>query len=266
LGEQLKKSNSLINSMEKQENIEELVGSLVEKKVVGMRDEIYGLKKRVEELEHALGITQAPGAQLQGGTASSGKGKARATEFTSDGPETYTFPPVPAVTRRPDLPRRISSPSRADMEGGSTPGSHTSSPAPPDAGRRLSVSSVRFDPRPGPLISERSHNHGNREGFSALTPPSKSSSSKLSRSPVNNALLPRPHMHRQHSQPLNNQASSGQRRSGPIDKHPEAPEDLNFNDNGGKRGGTRDDFRRRGSADILALSGRRRSNSSAEAS
>jgi hypothetical protein len=55
LGEQLTKSNSLMQSLaQQQEKMNDLVETLVEAKVAGVRSDMAGLQRRVEELEEAL--------------------------------------------------------------------------------------------------------------------------------------------------------------------------------------------------------------------
>lgn len=280
LGEQLQKSNTLISSLQKHENLEELVDSLVEKKVSGMREEIYGLRRKVGELENALRIAQ--------GTAIA-KGKGRATEYTPEATDSYTFPPVLAGgARKPDYPKRVVSPTRADA---SAPGSQANSPAPYDSGRRLSISSARFEPRPGPSAADWSQNHnGVRESvFSPAVPhpppmsSSNSSSLRTDRSPT----IAKPQLRRTHSHSSNAQSplqSGQQRRSRAAEqiRDHDLLEDHDSAENGGKRSGfisstssphpnhlqhgSREDLRRDKVAGILTQARRHRSNSSAAGS
>ncbi|KAI0786851.1 hypothetical protein C8Q75DRAFT_807941 [Abortiporus biennis] len=151
LGEQLLKSNTLMHSLQRQqEQMEETISSLVDKKVSAMREEIYGLRVRVDELEHALrqARTSAPSGYSPNMSHTKSKGKANGyTSISAQGvvSESYTFPPVESI-RRPDGLRRVSSPDPSEPRSG--PGSTTASPVPFELGRRLSVSAMRLDPPP----------------------------------------------------------------------------------------------------------------------
>lgn len=243
LAEQLQKSNGLISSLQKYDNIEGLVEALVDKKVLGIREEVYTLRRRVDELETELRVSQESG---------NAKGKGRATDYTPEASDSYTFPPVPAPApgaRKSEYTRRLTSPSRADA---SAPGSKAGSPAPLE-GRQSSASSSRFDSRPEPPASDRSQHHN---GFPPALPPppmtSSSSGNKISRSPK---------IHRSHSN-NNTQAPplSGHRKASLMEIYRETPEDLNFGD---KRSGRDDVCRRR---DHFPPQGRQRSGSSGESS
>ena len=115
-----------------------------------MREEMYTLQQRVEELEQALRVRgPTPGqtySPLAGSIALKGKAKANGLVPTV-APESYTFPPVDPHMRRPEPVRRVVSP---EYDSRSYPGSETASPAPFDVGRRLSVSAVRMAPRSPP--------------------------------------------------------------------------------------------------------------------
>ena len=152
LAEQLQKSQVLTTSLHRQqEQLDEIVEAAVEKRVGGMRDEIVTLHQRVEELELALRMRGAVPNQgyspLTGSVALKGKAKANGLG-ASVAPESYTFPPVDPLMRRPEPVRRAVSP--VDYDSRSYPGSETASPAPFDVGRRLSVSAVRMAPRSPP--------------------------------------------------------------------------------------------------------------------
>ncbi|EPS98420.1 hypothetical protein FOMPIDRAFT_1037486 [Fomitopsis schrenkii] len=152
LAEQLQKSQALAASLQRQqEQLDELVEAAVEKRVGGMREDMYTLQQRVEELEQALRMRgPAPNqgySPLAGPAALKGKAKANGL-VASVAPDSYTFPPVDPHMRRPEAVRRAVSPSEYDSR--SYPGSETASPAPFDVGRRLSVSAVRMAPRSPP--------------------------------------------------------------------------------------------------------------------
>ena len=215
LSQQLQKSNMLVNALQKSDKLEEVVEAMVEKRVAPMREEMYGLHRRVEELEHALRISSSQGsgsASLnQSGSTGHMKGKGRGPEpIVAETTESYTFPPQPSEVRlsaKPDFVTRKISPSNS-------PNSQTGSPVPFHDGRRLSVSSVRFERRPSPPpTAERSQSHG------AIPPllSSGPSGPKSARSPTNSkAPLPKPEALRHHSHP--SPSSGGQQQSLPAKK------------------------------------------------
>jgi len=190
---------------------------MVEKRVAPMREEMYGLHRRVEELEHALRISSSQGSGSaplsQSGSIGHAKGKGRGPEQTvAETTEPYTFPPQqpPSEVRlsaKPDFVTRKISPSHS-------PNSQTGSPVPFHDGRRLSVSSVRFERRPSPPpTAERSQSYG-------AVPPllsSGPSGPKSARSPINSkAPLPKPETQRHHSHPF--PSSGSQQQSLPAKK------------------------------------------------
>ncbi|KAI0647738.1 hypothetical protein C8Q79DRAFT_527452 [Trametes meyenii] len=171
LGEQLHKSQALAAQLQRQqEHLDDLVGAAVERRLAPMREEMYGLHRKVEELEHALhhavggdasssvARTSSSGpAQVQTYSPGANKGKAKANGIPPNAgvPEAYQFPPSEGGARRPEPVRRALSPTQLEREGESRsfPGSQTGSPVPFDVGRRLSVSAIRLDPR-SPAMSE----------------------------------------------------------------------------------------------------------------
>ena len=188
LGEQLQKSHALTVALQRQhEHLDELVAAAVQRQLAPMQDEIAGLHRRVEDLEHALQLQSArpslapvPGYSPSM-AASSIKGKAKANGVPPSAPmpslsgvgvvpETYTFPPVEHAPHRggpPEQVRRALSPTESESR--SFPGSQTGSPVPYDMGRRLSVSAIRLDPQPHthahrPSISQRSDRERERDG------------------------------------------------------------------------------------------------------
>ena len=201
LSQQLQKSNMLVNALQKSDKLEEVVETMVEKRIAPMREEMYGLRRRVEELEHALRISSTQGSgpapPSQPGSTGYAKGKGRGSEQSvAETTESYTFPPQPApsevrLSAKPDLVnRKISPPSNS-------PSSQTGSPNPFHDGRRLSVSSVRFEKRPSPPPTvERSQSHG-----SALPPLLSGPSAPKSSRPLINlkVVLPKPESQRHHS-------------------------------------------------------------------
>ncbi|KAI0366597.1 hypothetical protein BV20DRAFT_632511 [Pilatotrama ljubarskyi] len=178
LGEQLQKSQALAERLQRQqEHLDELVAAAVERRMAPVREEVYGLQRRVEELEMALhhAVGGAGGATGLVRTASGGqgyspsmgaKGKAKANGIPAHTvvPESYQFPPSDGPgaggLRRPEPVRRALSPAQLEREteSRSFPGSQAGSPVPFDVGRRLSVSAIRLDPR-SPAVSEPPHAH-----------------------------------------------------------------------------------------------------------
>lgn len=202
LSQQLQKSNMLVNALQKNDKLEEMVEAMVEKRMSPMREEMYGLRRRVEELEHALRISSTQGSgplpPSRSGSTSYVKGKGRGPEpMVAETTESYTFPPQPAPSEvrlsiKPDLVTRKISLSNS-------PNSQTGSPVPFHEGRRLSVSSVRFERRPSPPPTvERSQSHGTVSALRSSGP----SGPKSSRSPINPKVpLPKPETQRHHSHP-----------------------------------------------------------------
>ena len=99
LGEQLQKSHSLMQTLaQQQERLHETVEAIVDRRVAGMKVEIAGLKRRVEELEEAMGHKSTVGRYtIQQTRRSSLEPLPKHINGTnSNSPETaYTFPPVP---------------------------------------------------------------------------------------------------------------------------------------------------------------------------
>lgn len=114
LGDQLQRSNALIQTLtEQQDKVNELVEVLVEKKVAGMRSEMLGLHRRVEELEESLRVarSQNPDAfRQQQDRAPLRNGLSRGTYVS----EPYVFPSVASSSGSTSL-------SRSESERKSTP-------------------------------------------------------------------------------------------------------------------------------------------------
>ncbi|KIM43337.1 hypothetical protein M413DRAFT_401815 [Hebeloma cylindrosporum] len=107
LGDQLQKSHSLMQSLaQQQDRIHETVEAIVDRRVGGMKAEIAGLKRRVEELEEAMAHRSTVGRYTQPTRVSSLEPatvpkKINGTSSTS--PETaYTFPPAPTSSSSQD--------------------------------------------------------------------------------------------------------------------------------------------------------------------
>ncbi|KAF9778606.1 hypothetical protein BJ322DRAFT_476339 [Thelephora terrestris] len=208
LNQQLQKSNTLVNALHKSEKLEEMVETMVEKRIAPMREEMYGLRRRVEELEHALRIssTQGPAPAPQSQSSSTGhtKGKVREPEpMATEATESYTFPASSEVhlSVRPDLLARKISPSNS-------PNSQGGSPVSFQEGRRLSVSSARLERRrsPPPTV-ERSQSHGSVPASVSSGP----GGPKSSRSPTYpNVPLPKAETQRHHSHPSPSSGSQQQ--------------------------------------------------------
>ncbi|GJE88402.1 hypothetical protein PsYK624_044850 [Phanerochaete sordida] len=171
LTEQLKKSSAFMANLERQQaHMEDMVSSMVEKKMSVMREEVYGLRVRIDELETALRMAKVQGYSPN--MAHKQKGKPNGYQGASPtvapvAPESYTFPPVDSHIRRPEPVRRVSSPG---SEGPSFPNSQAASPVPFDANRRLSVSATRLDPHPHPPPHATHAAHGTRASISYLPP------------------------------------------------------------------------------------------------
>ncbi|KAJ7644060.1 hypothetical protein FB45DRAFT_718055, partial [Roridomyces roridus] len=142
LGEQLQRSNTLIQNLtQQQEKLNETVEMLVERKVGNMRAEMAGLYRRVDELEDALRLATGRRPSYDADSLKA-KGKQPLRNGNVMASETYTFPPRPQQTDRPrgEPSRRHPSPGwpQEQME------SENGSPAPFDT-RRHSVSATRFE-------------------------------------------------------------------------------------------------------------------------
>ena len=152
LGEQLQRSNALMQTLtQQQERINEVVESLVEKKVAPMRSEMGEMYRRIQELEGAL---HAATSGRRSSTDTSGmrsKGKTALRNGVTAGPtasESYTFPPSSSPETSRLRPRQSSPGWGHDREPRETQNpveSDKGSPAPFDT-TRISVSSSRLDP------------------------------------------------------------------------------------------------------------------------
>ncbi|KAJ7044023.1 hypothetical protein C8F04DRAFT_1071338 [Mycena alexandri] len=152
LAEQLQRSNALLQSLStQQERLAETVEGMVERRMSGVRAEVAGLYRRVDELEEALRV--ATGQRR--GSVDSGSGKAKGKQPLRNGNgstiEAYTFPPRPQPQGEPPRAsgsgRRHASPVQGwqQQEREREIDSENGSPAPFDA-RRLSLSATRLDP------------------------------------------------------------------------------------------------------------------------
>ncbi|OSX59986.1 hypothetical protein POSPLADRAFT_1075417 [Postia placenta MAD-698-R-SB12] len=193
LGEQLQKSHALSASLQRQqEHLDEIVSAAVDRRTAAMREDIYSLHRRIEELEHGLqrATLGNQGYSPRAG-AGAAKGKGKATNGASVAPEMYTFPPIEPHIRRPEPIRRIASP--AELEARSFPNSQTASPVSFEIGRRMSVSAIRLDPRTPPVdASRKAYAHAARDlqGPGYHPPPGKDA-----RSPKGGMAAARSHLH-----------------------------------------------------------------------
>ncbi|KAJ6619507.1 hypothetical protein B0H10DRAFT_2163925 [Mycena sp. CBHHK59/15] len=181
----------------------------------GMRAEMTGLYRKIDELEDALRLATGRRQSVDSGSLKA-KGKQPLRNGNLMASETYTFPPMPLADRlRSEPTRRHPSPGWSqDRDTQSTVESENGSPAPFDA-RRLSLSATRLDP-PRPTLeasSQRSsfnniHSppQGFRENVHAHSSPS--SHGKMS-------LNDRPASHRQSSHAQGPTSNSGDRGSTP---------------------------------------------------
>ena len=151
LGEQLQRSNALMQTLtQQQERLNEVVEALVEKRVAPMRSEMAEMHRRVEELEDALRAATS-GRRPSTESSMRPKGKLPLRNGIIPGPtapDSYTFPPStsPESSR---LRPRPSSPSWGhDREPRDTQNAlepDPGSPSPFDSAR-MSVSASRLDP------------------------------------------------------------------------------------------------------------------------
>ncbi|KAJ7175773.1 hypothetical protein C8R46DRAFT_69114 [Mycena filopes] len=146
LAEQLQRSNALLQNLStQQERMAETVEGLVERRMGGVRAEVAGLHRRVDELEEALRV--ATGQRRGSVDSGMGSGKAKGKQPMRNGNmiEAYTFPPRPQAEpqRAGSSGRRHASPAWSQQE--AQVDSENGSPAPFDA-RRLSLSATRLDP------------------------------------------------------------------------------------------------------------------------
>ncbi|KAJ7696078.1 hypothetical protein B0H17DRAFT_417394 [Mycena rosella] len=223
LGEQLQRSNTLIQSLtQQQEKLNETVDALVERKLGSMRAEMAGLHRKVDELEDALRLATGRRQSVDSGNLKA-KGKQPLRNGNLVASETYTFPPRP----QPDRPRGESSQRRPspgwaqDRDPQNTVESENGSPAPFDA-RRLSLSATRLDPprvqqafdAPAQRSSFNNHNiHSPPQGFRENPHPHSSPSAH---GKMNNSHpLERPTPHRQSSHAQMPPAASAERSSSP---------------------------------------------------
>lgn len=146
LGDQLQRSNTLIQNLtQQQDKLNETVETMVERKLGGMRAEMAGLYRRVDELEDALRVATGRRQSVDSGSLKA-KGKQPLRNGNLMASETYTFPPRPQSDRpRGEPSRRHPSPGWQDRDTQSTLESENGSPAPFDT-RRLSLSATRLDP------------------------------------------------------------------------------------------------------------------------
>lgn len=146
LGEQLQRSNTLIQNLtQQQEKLNETVDALVERKLGGMRAEMAGLYRKVDELEDALRVATGRRQSVDSGSLKA-KGKQPLRNGNLMASESYTFPPRTSSERPKGEPSRRPSPGwPQERDTQSTVDSESGSPAPFDA-RRLSVSASRLDP------------------------------------------------------------------------------------------------------------------------
>ncbi|KAF9454759.1 hypothetical protein P691DRAFT_794587 [Macrolepiota fuliginosa MF-IS2] len=160
LGEQLQRSNSLVQTLtQQQDKLNETIDAAVEKRVSGMRLEMAGLRRRIEDLEDALRIATSGrrgSADMTGGPGPL-KGKQPLRNGMNPGPpESYTFPPPShePPRHRADSIRRAPSPGwpqERDLRGPPPiplhPGDSDRHASPPYDSRRLAtVSATRLDP------------------------------------------------------------------------------------------------------------------------
>jgi hypothetical protein len=216
LGEQLQRSNTLIQSLtQQQEKLNETVETLVERKLGGMRAEMVSLYRKVDELEDALRLATGRRQSTDSGSLKA-KGKQPLRNGNLMASEAYTFPPRPQTDRpRGEPSRRHPSPGWPhDRDAQSTLDSENGSPAPFDA-RRLSLSATRLDPPRSQAFDTSSQRssfnniHSPPQGFrdNPHRHPSPPSHGKMSSHPAERLAS--------HRQPPQMPASSAERGNSP---------------------------------------------------
>ncbi|KAF7346200.1 hypothetical protein MSAN_01846900 [Mycena sanguinolenta] len=246
LGEQLQRSNTLIQNLtQQQEKLNETVEAMVERKLAPMRAEITGLYRRVDELEDALRLANGRRPSVDSGSLKA-KGKQPLRNGNLLASESYTFPPRPQSDRpRGGEPNRRPSPGWSqdkDRDTQSTLESEHGSPAPFDA-RRLSLSATRLDPprQTFEASSQRSslHNvhHSPPQGFRdrETLPPHSSPSSHHAKIMNNHPTghperpaLPRQSSHTHASAERERSPQVDSRRNSIVMSSPDAPDDSSM--------------------------------------
>ncbi|KAF5360796.1 hypothetical protein D9756_004774 [Leucocoprinus leucothites] len=218
LSEQLQRSNALVQTLtQQQEKLNETIEAAVEKRVSGMRTEIIGLRRRVDELEDALrnSSDMAPGLA---------KGKQPLRNGSGGPPDPYIFPPpshdLSSRHRSESSLRRGPSPSwvqERDVRGSALPppppthsthsGDSDRHASPPYDSRRLAtVSATRLDPPPRAPEPPPHQQHHSSRPMNLPSPPQPyrdhSSSSSQNLAPIRgdaHTSRSRPGLTRQHS-------------------------------------------------------------------
>ncbi|KAJ6584835.1 hypothetical protein B0H19DRAFT_397901 [Mycena capillaripes] len=236
LGEQLQRSNTLIQNLtQQQEKLNETVEMMVERKLGSMRAEMAGLYRRVDELEDALRLATGRRQSVDSGSLKAkGKQPLRNGVGNLMASETYTFPPRPQPqVERPS--RRHASPGwsqqERDRDTQSTLESENGSPAPFDA-RRLSLSATRLDPprQTFEASAQRSSLNNNMHsppmGFHAHSSPS--SHAKIVNSHPERPGLPRQgssHTSVERERERGGSPQHDSRRNSVVMSSPDAPDD-----------------------------------------
>ena len=149
LGEQLQRSNALMQTLtQQQERIHDIVEGLVEKRVAPMRSEVGELHRRVEQLEDAL-RTVTSGRRLSTDIPGiRSKGKPPLGNGIPSAPESYTFPPTSSSESSRLRPLPSSPGWEHDREPRDTQKSAESERGSPASfeSTRISVSALRLDP------------------------------------------------------------------------------------------------------------------------
>lgn len=172
LAEQLQKSNTLLQSLQR---IDQVVEDIVDRRTRTMQEEMQSMRQRMDSLEEAFRAARADSTRSQ---SMSGVGYPPGSKFSQNGIPPGSEPSSSYRFPNTEQRRRVSPPSwGADKERGTSPS--------PDTDRRMSISIARVDaPRllPGdaqPQGSYSSFGPGSRGGpVSASnpkgTPPSRS--------------------------------------------------------------------------------------------
>ncbi|OJA08795.1 hypothetical protein AZE42_01283 [Rhizopogon vesiculosus] len=132
LSEQLQKSNTLLQSLQR---VDQVVEDLVDRRTRSMQEEMQSMRQRMDSLEEALRVVRADSARNQ---SISSVGYPQGSKFSQNGMPSSSEPSssyrFPATEQR----RRVSPPSwGADKDRGASPS--------PDSDRRMSVSITRVE-------------------------------------------------------------------------------------------------------------------------
>ncbi|KAG1745818.1 uncharacterized protein EDB91DRAFT_1199333 [Suillus paluster] len=133
LSEQLQKSNALLQSLQK---VDQVVEDLVERKTRAMQEEMQSMRQRMDSLEEALRAARADSARTH---SMSNIGYPQGSKFPQNGMSSSSEPSSSYRFPTTDQRRRVSPPSwGTDKDRGASRS--------PDTDRRMSISVARLEP------------------------------------------------------------------------------------------------------------------------